>query len=75
MPLFLADLGFPYTIVRIGGHEKSKHYLESLGFIPGTVITVVSRFNNYFLIRVKGSSIGISEDLAKKIIILKKEHL
>lgn len=69
MPLFLAELGVSYTITRVCGNEKCRHYLESLGFVAGTAIMVVSKFNDYFIVGVKGSRIGISEDMAKKIII------
>ncbi len=69
MPLLLATIGVPYTVIRVGGREKDRHYLESLGFLPGAVVTVVSKFNHYVLVNIKGSRIGISGDLAKKIII------
>ncbi|AMJ42278.1 FeoA family protein [Anaerotignum propionicum] len=69
MPLLLAEIDIPYIIVRIAGREKERHHLESLGLIPNTVITVVSKFNNYILINVKDSRIGIGEDLAKKVIL------
>lgn len=69
MPLLLAEIGVPYTIVRIAGKEKDRHHLESLGLVPDTVVTVVSKFNNYVLLSVKGSRIGIGEELAKKVIL------
>ena len=69
MPLLLAETGTSYTIVRICGCEKIKHYLESLGFIAGTAIVVVSKFNDYFLVNVKGSRIGIGREMAKRVII------
>ncbi|NCC14800.1 MAG: ferrous iron transport protein A [Clostridia bacterium] len=69
MPLLLAEIGVPYTIVRIAGKEKERHHLESLGLVPDTVVTVVSKFNNYILLSVKGSRIGIGEELVKKVIL------
>ncbi len=69
MPLFFAFFGVPYTIIRLAGNEKLRHRVESLGFITGSKLVLVSKFNNYFLISIKGSRIGISEDMAKRIII------
>ncbi|MFT4107891.1 MAG: FeoA family protein [Lacrimispora sp.] len=69
MPLFLAELGVLYTIVRLAGNEKLRHRMESLGFLTGAELVLVSKFNNYFLISIKGSRIGISEDMAKRIIV------
>ncbi|MDD4842951.1 MAG: FeoA family protein [Anaerotignum sp.] len=69
MPLLLAEIGIPYTIVRIAGKEKERHHLESLGLVPDTVVTVVSKFNNYVILNVKGSRVGIGEELVKKVIL------
>lgn len=69
MPLSLAEIGVPYTIVRVAGREKERHYLESLGLVPGTSVVVVSKFNHYILLNVKGSRIGIGEELGRRIIL------
>ena len=69
MTLLFAELGLSYTIIRVGGSEKARHYLEGLGFVPGEVVSVVSKFNKYVLVNIKGSRIGIGEDFAKRVII------
>lgn len=69
MPLLLAELNVPYTIRRISANEKERHHLESLGFIPGVPVVVLSKFNGYLLINIKGSRVGIDRTLAKRIII------
>lgn len=69
MPLFIAEYDKEYNIIRVGGDEKTKHYLEGLGFVTGESITVISKLNHYFLVGIKGSRIGISDDLARKIVI------
>lgn len=69
MPLFLAQWGVPFAIIRISGNEKVRHHMESLGFLPGTAVMVVSTFNDYFIVSVRGSRIGISADMAKRIIV------
>jgi ferrous iron transport protein A len=69
MPLLLAELNSPYIIKHISANEKDRHHLETLGFIPGTPLYILSKFNGYLLINIKGSRVGISKDLAKRIII------
>lgn len=69
MPLLLAELNVLYIIKHISANEKDRHHLESLGFIPGTPLNVLSKFNGYLLVNIKGSRVGISKDLAKRIII------
>lgn len=70
MTLLLAELGRSYIILRIGGNERERHYLAGLGFVPGEVVSVVSKFNKYVLVNVKGARVGLSEDLAKRVIII-----
>ena len=57
MPLSLTEFNHFYIINKVCGLEKQRHYLESLGFVPGTVVMV------------KGSKIGLDKELAKKIIV------
>lgn len=45
MPLTMAKVGEPNTIKRIGGREETKKFLENLGFVTGSVVTVVSEIS------------------------------
>ena len=58
-----------YAINKICGQEKQRHYLESLGFVPGARISILSELHGYYLVMVKGSKIGLDKSLAKKIIV------
>ena len=69
MPLNLVDPGVEYTIQKILGKEKQRHYLESLGFVPGEKVQVLSTFGSYYVVRVKGTTIGLDESSAKTIIV------
>ena len=42
MPLNLADINTDYTIQKICGNEDDRHHLETLGFIEGATIRIVS---------------------------------
>ena len=69
MPLNLAQFNIKYKISKVCGQEKQRHYLESLGFVPGTQVTILSELHGYYVGMVKGSKIGLDKELAKKIIV------
>jgi len=68
MPITLADLGLDLIITRIGGNPETRQFLESLGFVPGTAISVVNRNQGNLIVRVKDARIAISQEMASKII-------
>ena len=42
MPLTMAKIGEENLIKKIGGREETKRFLESLGFVVGSPVTVIS---------------------------------
>ena len=69
MPLTLASLNEENVIRKIGGGNETKRHLENLGFVPGSVISIVTKNKGNIIVNVKESRIAISEELAKKIMI------
>jgi len=69
MPLNLAGIGIDYIVQKICGDEDERHYLESLGFVEGASVCILSAFFGYYIVRIKDSKIGIGKDLAKMIIV------
>ena len=69
MPLNLADFNTKYRISKVYGQEKQRHYLESLGFVAGSEIELLSEIHGYYVVMVKGSKMGIEKSMAKKIIL------
>lgn len=69
MPLNLAIIGANYIVQKTCGDEDERHYLESLGFVEGASICILSAFFGYYIVRIKDSKIGIGKDLAKMIIV------
>lgn len=70
MPLNLADKNKNYTIIRIAGNEREARRLESLGFVPGCTICVLSEIDGNYLVAVKGTRIGIGREYAKRILVM-----
>lgn len=69
MPLLLGEAGCTYEVRRVSGNERDRHYLEGLGFVVGTQVTIISKFSSYVLVNIKGARIGISGHMARRIII------
>lgn len=69
MPLTMAKVGEPNTIKRIGGREETKKFLENLGFVTGSVVTVVSEIGGNMILNVKDSRVALGKDMANKIMI------
>lgn len=69
MPIAIADTGVKLNIVRIGGSERIKKHLNNLGFIEGEEIMVVNRIGDSVIVKLKGVSLAITSDLAKKIFV------
>ena len=69
MPLTMATMGEVNKIVKVGGNEETRRYLENLGFVAGTEITVVSSIGGNLIVNVKDSRIAVNEDMARHIVI------
>lgn len=69
MPLTLAKTGEEVIVQRVGGKEDTRLYLESMGFVPGTKVTVVSEIQGNLIIMVRETRIALGKDLANKIMV------
>lgn len=69
MPLSMLDEGNNGTIVRVGGLEETRQFLEKLGFVVGADVEVVSKMSGNVIVNVKGSRVAIGKDMANKIMI------
>jgi len=69
MPLTLVGIGEVNTIRRIGGNEETRRFLENLGFVAGSEITVLSTMNGNVIVNIKDSRIAINKDMARHIMV------
>ena len=69
MPLSMVKAGETNIIRKIGGKDETRRFLESLGFVMGGFITVVSEINGNLIVKVKDSRVAISKEMANKIMI------
>lgn len=69
MPLTMARSGEINYIKRVGGNEETKRHLETLGFVVGGAVTVISSLNGNLIVNVKDSRVAISKEMANKIMV------
>lgn len=69
MPLNLADKNKIYIIQRIVGNKDMVHRLQSLGFVEGSKISVLSEINGNYVVVIKDIKIGLAKEYVKRIIV------
>ncbi|MBQ1802064.1 MAG: ferrous iron transport protein A [Lachnobacterium sp.] len=69
MPLTMVDVGSEHEIVRIGGKNETKKFLNKLGFVQGGKVSVVSKIEGNLIVNVKDARVALGKDMANKIIV------
>jgi len=70
MVLSMVDQGQEVTLANIDGGRGIKSKLYSMGLVPGTAFTVLSRSGGGpVMLRVKDSRLAIGRGMAQKIIV------
>lgn len=69
MPLSMVQTGETGTIKKVGGKEETRRFLENLGFVVGSIVTVVSDIDGNLIVNIKDSRIAIGKDMANKIMV------
>ncbi len=69
MPLTFAKQGERNSIIKVGGKEETRRFLENLGFVAGASVTVVSSICGNVIVNIKDSRVAISQEMASKIMV------
>lgn len=69
MPLTLLRAGQSSIITRIGGSPETRQFLEGLGFVVGSRITVISEIDGNVIVSIKDSRVAVSKAMAQKIFV------
>lgn len=69
MPLTYASIGQLNKVIKIKGQEKVKKFLESLGFVEGSDVVIVSQLSGNVIVSIKQTRVAISKEMANKIIV------
>jgi ferrous iron transport protein A len=69
MPLTMAKPGEQNSVKKVGGKDQTRQFLENLGFVPGSLVTVISQNAGNVIVSVKESRVAISKEMACKIMV------
>ncbi|MGI5960030.1 MAG: FeoA family protein [Massiliimalia sp.] len=69
MPLTMMQAGESTMIRKISGSQETRRFLENLGFLAGTHITILSTIGGNVIVHIKDSRIAINQDMAKHIMV------
>ena len=69
MPIYLANCYEEVTIIKITGNDEIRRHLKEMGFVVGEKIMVLQKVNENIIVKIKGVSLGIGRDLAKRILV------
>ncbi len=67
MPLAMLKAGESSLITRVGGKAETRQFLENLGFVVGTPVTVVSEIGGNIIVVIRDTRVAISREMAMKI--------
>lgn len=69
MPLTMAESGAAKRIQQINGKDETKRFLESLGFVVGGTVMVISEMGGNMIVNVKDTRVAISKGMANRIVV------
>ena len=69
MPLTMAPVGVQNRILKITGRDETRKFLEKLGFVVGSSVTVVSELGGNMIVNVKDARVAIDKAMANRIMI------
>ena len=69
MPLTFANVGEENCIRKIGGNPETKKFLENLGFVVGSDVTIINTLGGNVIVSVKEARVAISREMAQRIMI------
>ncbi len=69
MLLTMLRNGQSSLITHIGGKPETKQFLENLGFVVGSPVTVVNDIGGNLIVSIRDTRVAISEEMARKIFV------
>ena len=74
MPVAFLSAGDKGIIGQVKGPPALRQYLETLGFLRGEEISVIQCSGESVVLRIKGSRIALSKEMARRIWIVDQDR-
>ena len=69
LPLTFVKTGDVVKIMKVSGKSDVRKHLSDLGFVEGTICSVISSLNGDIILNVKDSRLALTREMAEKIMI------
>ena len=69
MPLTMVRPGESGLIKKVGVKLETRQFLENLGFLPGSPVSVITRIGGNVIVEIKGSRVAVNSEMAAKIMV------
>lgn len=69
MPLSMSSTGKVKKIIKINGKDDTRRFLENLGFVEGSEVTVISEISGNLIVNIKDTRVAIDRKMANRIIV------
>ena len=70
LPLSFAKAGSTMRVESVRGNAEMHRHLESLGFVDGAELDVVSSGGGTVIVTIKGSRLGLNEQTARHVYVI-----
>ncbi|WRR94564.1 FeoA family protein [Sinanaerobacter sp. ZZT-01] len=69
MPLTFTKVGEVKCIERINGKDETKRFLNNLGFVEGSEVSIITEIAGNLIVMVKDTRVAISKEMANRIVV------
>ena len=69
MPLSFLNIGDSATIKKILGKDEAQKHMQSIEFVIGELITIVSKNGENLIVNIKGTRVAIDKHMAQRIMV------
>ena len=69
MPLTMAGAGNEIVVDAINGKDETRRFLENLGFVKGTKISVITEISGNLIVNVRDTRVAVSRAMANRIMV------
>lgn len=69
MPLSMVNSGEKKQVIKVTGKDETRKFLENLGFVEGSEVTVVSKIAGNLIVNVKDTRVAIDSSMANRIMV------
>ena len=69
MPLSMMNIGEKGMVTNVTGKDETRRFLENLGFVQGSEVTVVSDISGNMIVNMKDTRVAIDKTMANRIMV------